>query len=236
MKRITILLILFAFIFGCEKISYNSYSYLTARIAGFDQNCSVCILEFPDNSPEVKKKIGESPENLYQAVNLNRADYEIGQWLKVRVRKPDTGELTPCKTNYSSDNYKGVFILDLEKYDKLIINDTVAISWLDCMYDPQEQILICLDSVLNDSRCPLGVQCFWEGNAEVRFKFERYPDGAVLFNLNTHKGFRNDTIVDNYKFTLTGLSPYPKIGSRISQKDYKAEILIEKKPHTGYKN
>jgi len=62
----------------------------------------------------------------------------------------------------------------------------------------------------------------------VRFKFEKYPNGPVLFNLNTHKGFRNDTVLYNYKFTLVGLSPYPKQGSRINQKDYKAEILIEK--------
>ena len=228
MKRITILLILIAFLISCEKISHDSYSYLTARIAGFDQNCSVCILEFPDNSPELKEKIGESPNNYYQAVNLNKTSFEIGQWLKVRIRKPDTKELTPCSSYNSSHNYKDVFILDLEKYNKLVFNDTVSISWHDCLNDPQDQILICLDSVLNDSRCPIGVQCFWEGNAEVRFKFEKYPDGPILFNLNTHKGFRNDTILDKYKFTLVGLSPLPKQGSRINQKDYKAEILIEK--------
>jgi len=33
------------------------------------------------------KELGQSPENYYGAVNLNKNDYEIGQMLKVKIRK-----------------------------------------------------------------------------------------------------------------------------------------------------
>jgi len=117
---------------------------------------------------------------------------------------------------------------DPENYDKLILNNLVDLSWHDCLYEPQDQILICLDSVIGDSRCPIGVQCFWEGNAEVKFKYVKHDDQPVYFNLYTHLDFRNDTVIDGYKVTLKGLKPHPVYGRTIRQKDYKAEILIQK--------
>ena len=78
---------------------------------------------------------------------------------------------------------------------------------------------ICLDSVFNDSRCTTGVYCIWAGNGTVRFKYEKYKNKPVIFDLNTNSQFRSDTIVDGYKFTLVGLSPYPAIGHQIIQKN-----------------
>jgi len=117
---------------------------------------------------------------------------------------------------------------DPENYDKLILNNIDDISWHDCLYESEDKILICLDSVLNDSRCPEGVVCVWEGNAEVKFKFKKYPDEPVYFNLNTNRGFTYQTVIDGYKITLVSLNPYPVYGRVIRQKDYKAEILIQK--------
>ena len=53
-----------------------SHGY-TARIAGYDLNCSTCILTFPFDSNAVMKELGSSPENLYQAVNLNKNDLKF---------------------------------------------------------------------------------------------------------------------------------------------------------------
>jgi hypothetical protein len=108
------------------------------------------------------------------------------------------------------------------------LGDTVTISYNECLCDPEKQIYVCLDTVLNDSRCPTGVQCFWEGNATVRFRFSKINDKPVLFELNTHKGYTWSTIISGYRFTLTELKPYPVRNNRIEQKEYKAELVIEK--------
>jgi len=62
----------------------------------------------------------------------------------------------------------------------------------------------------------------------VRFKFEKYNSPSLFFNLNTYRGFTNDTIIDSYKFTLLGLSPHPSVKPGTRPKDFKAELLIEK--------
>jgi hypothetical protein len=229
MKKYLSILILFLLLPACEKSSYEVNSYLIARIVGFDMNCSTCILEFPDDSLNVREEIGQSPDNNYQSVNLNKSNYQIGQLLKVKIRKPKANELTPCIDLYPSYNYKSVFITAFENFDSLILNDTISLSCHDCLNDSENQIYFCLDSVLNDSRCPIGVYCFWEGNASVRFKFQKYNSKPVIFDLNTHKGFTSDTIIDSYKFTLLGLTPYPIVHQIIEQKDYRAKILIERK-------
>jgi len=227
MKKLILLSILILILPACERSSVEQDSYLLARIVGFDLNCSTCILEFPDDSLKVKEEIGQSPDNRYQSVNLNKGNYQTGQLLKVKIRKPDTDELAPCIALYPTYNYKSVFVTDREDFDNLVLNDTVSLSWHDCLNDVENQMYLCFDSVLNDSRCPSGVYCFWEGNATARFKYQKYNSKPVIFDLNTHKGFTNDTIIDIYKFTLLGLTPYPIVHQKIELKDYTAKILIE---------
>jgi len=223
MKRMMLFIFLFSSAIACEKDSDDLTPYLTARVVDFDLNCSTCIIDFPDDSLNVKKELGESPGNYYQAVNLIKGSYEIGQRLKVKIRKPKTEESLPCVTGY-----KEVFILDLEDYNDLVLKDTLFLSCQECLKVPENQIFFCFESVLNDSRCPIGAYCFWEGNAKTRFKFEKYNEKPVLFDLNTHKGFTNDTIVYVYKVTLLDLKPHPVLDHRIEQKDYKAKLLIVK--------
>lgn len=109
-----------------------------------------------------------------------------------------------------------------------VLDNSIIIAQGDCAGDAQTKTYICLDSVLNDSRCPHGVQCIWEGNAEARFKFIKSDAAPVFFNLNTHLGFTNDTIIGEYKFTLKAITPYPGSIEILTPKVYKAEILIEK--------
>jgi hypothetical protein len=217
--------------FACEKISdkvNHEDLYHIARIAGFDLNCSTCILEFPKDSLQIKEEIGKSPGNYYQTINLHKGDYEIGQKVKVKIRKPDVNELTPCITLYPSYNYENVYVTEFENFDNLILNDTVQLKCGECLYDSKNQFYICIDSVLNDSRCPSGANCIWSGNAEVRFIFEKLNHVPILFTLNTHIRFLSYIVLNGYRITLLDLDPYPTMRSQIDQKNYKAEIIISK--------
>jgi len=228
MKKLILLPVIIPLLLFCERSTDNFSSYFTTRIADFNLDCQTCILEFPEDQLKAEEELGESPNNYYQAVNLSMGNYEIGQMLKVRIRKPDADEIGPCVATNPSGNNKDVFIMDTKNYDRLILNYPVYLSCHECLNDPQNKLNLCFESVLNDSRCPTGVLCFWEGNAQARFKFEKYNEMAVLFNLNTHKGFITDTIVYGYKITLLGLKPYPVIDHKIDQSDYIAKLLIEK--------
>lgn len=216
-------------IVSCEQNQdFESDSEYIARIAGFDLNCSTCILQFPDANAQIKREIGESPDNFYQTINLNKGNYEPGQKVRVKLRKAQTNELKACISLYPSFNYKNVFITEFEDFKNLIFNDTIELSYQDCLYDPESRFYVCLDSVLNDSRCPTGVLCIWEGNAEVKLRFENLNENPIYFNLNTNSRFTTETIIDNYKFTLVGLNPYPIIGVKHPQNLYKAKLIVKK--------
>lgn len=229
MKILLLFASLVCIVVSCERNQYyETESEYIATIVGFDLNCSTCILEFPDNSPQIKKEIGESPDNFYQTINLSKGDYEPGQKVKVKMRKAEANELRPCIALYPSYSYKNIFITEFEDFKNLILNDTIELSYKECLYNPDEHFYICLDSVLNDSRCPDGAMCIWEGNAEVKFKFEKLNENPIFFKLNTFLNFTKDTIIDNYKISLIGLNPGQIIGVSYPKKLYKAQLLIKK--------
>ncbi len=118
-----------------------------------------------------------------------------------------------CKNDYTASPL--VFDKPVElKYGEIILNSDYKIS-------------IVLDSVINESRCPLDAECIWAGNAAVRFIYSS-PEKKVQFVLNTISSFRTDSLIDGYRIKLNSLTPYPKLGIHIKQTDYKAEIEVKK--------
>ena len=111
---------------------------------------------------------------------------------------------------------------------EFVLNNAIIISEGDCAGDLQTRTYICFESITGDSRCPEGVQCIWQGNAEARFKFTKADETPLFFSLNTYKGYTNDTIIGGYKFTLKAVTPYPNIRTILVPRNYKVEIEIEK--------
>jgi hypothetical protein len=227
MKKFIFFLAVFPLLLSCEKAVTRTNCEYTARIIGYELNCHTCIVEFPYDSVSVRGVIGQSRDNHYEAVNLDMADYEIGQLIKVNIRKTEPNDLKACITLYPSYDFLSVFVTHSEDYNNINYNDTITILCGDCLHDPANRFYICLDSV-SDSRCPEGAECFWEGNAEARFKFEKYNETPHFFSLNTHLRFRRDTTIDHYKFILINVRPAPSFNHPVGQGDYKADILIRK--------
>jgi hypothetical protein len=227
-KKTSIIFILILSVFSCERDSYNPNPTFIARVVGYDLNCGTCILEFPYDSSTIINTIGTSQNNFYEAINLNRNNYEIGQQMECTVRKTNTNELTACITLYPSLNYKSIYIEELVDVSNLILNDTVTLAFYDCLADPDNKFHICLDSIVNESRCPIGLECFWAGMATVKFKFQSYQNAPQYFKLSTAIDIENKTILHGYSFKLVGLEPYPSKDYKIKQDEYKAKLLITK--------
>jgi hypothetical protein len=232
MKKLGFFLAILILINGCEqnkdyRPEMANPEYLV-KIVGFDENCSTCIVEFPDDIMEIKDEIGVSPQNRYNSVNLPKGEYQLGQKLMVRIRKPETNELTPCKTFYLSNSYVGIYVTESEKFNNIIFNDTIEIKYKHCVYDPDNMSYICLDSVLSDSRCPKDAVCFWAGNAVVRFRIDKRNEAPVFFNLVTDYRFNESVTVDHYKFRMLYLNPYPSFANRADNGVYRAGLIIQR--------
>ena len=89
-------------------------------------------------------------------------------------------------------------------------------------------IQIALDSVFDDSRCPEGVNCIWEGNAKMRSQLKT-AKSQFRFDLDTQPTsnfYQHDTTIGGYRISLLQLSPYPVSENKIKQTDYAVEISV----------
>lgn len=79
-----------------------------------------------------------------------------------------------------------------------------------------ETVKICYDKLLEDSRCPVGSQCFWQGQAIGEFSFHVNGNKHTLRLSTLYSAKRTpllryskDTTIGNYKIELLDIDPYP---------------------------
>ncbi len=81
--------------------------------------------------------------------------------------------------------------------------------------------------IVNDSRCPTGVECFWEGevSALVEIAQQNSSNRLVLIKRGSGMGIEN---FNEYEISFE-VTPYPEARKQISTKDYRLRITITKK-------
>ena len=91
----------------------------------------------------------------------------------------------------------------------------------------EEGLYITFKDVVEDSRCPIGYECFWAGNGAVLLKVEKKNDPVLIDTLNTILEPHALNYL-NYQITLKNLKPYPVADSLIMKKNYVVTLLVEK--------
>jgi len=90
---------------------------------------------------------------------------------------------------------------------------------------------LCFDAVVSDSRCPANAVCIWEGAATATFSFTKNAH-THRFNLSTITmlpNYTKDTVIAGYKIEFINLSPYPgTVADPIPDSQRKAEVKITK--------
>jgi len=77
-------------------------------------------------------------------------------------------------------------------------------------------------AVEEDSRCPDGAICVWEGNARIVIEVSNNA-----FELNTNLEPK-ETNYKDYKIRLTSVKPYPKLDEKINIEDYNIKLVVVK--------
>ncbi|MCU4173941.1 hypothetical protein [Carboxylicivirga sp. N1Y90] len=69
-------------------------------------------------------------------------------------------------------------------------------------------------SNINDSRCPEGARCFWEGDVAMDFLIE---EGNSVIDTTLDLSYHRDNPSEfgGYRFEITDVLPYPKLGTVI---------------------
>ena len=79
-------------------------------------------------------------------------------------------------------------------------------------------------SVTEVSRCPVGTDCIWAGNAKVKVQITG-EHGPKTFEFNTNMGPKGD-ILDGWSITIDSLTPLPQVNKRIAPRNYTATFNI----------
>jgi hypothetical protein len=91
-----------------------------------------------------------------------------------------------------------------------------------------EGLIIEFVSVLEDSRCPVGVNCIWAGNAKIRIKVSNSNKESKAFELNTNLE-PTDILFQDYKIHLVRIEPRPQADAPLKTEDYLATLLLTRR-------
>lgn len=95
-----------------------------------------------------------------------------------------------------------------------------------------EPLRLRFTEVLEDSRCPTEVECFWTGQARVAVVIEDDRSGqqTVEFNTNPAPGQNRQTVrAGGDEITLQALDPYPRTpDDHLTLSDYRATLLVSR--------
>ena len=90
-------------------------------------------------------------------------------------------------------------------------------------------ITVCLDSVLQDSRCPADAMCIWQGTGVARFKVNTQNSIHIItLATPTSPTHSKDTAVAGFKIEFINLLPNREMIKPYNYKDYVAEVKVAK--------
>ena len=101
---------------------------------------------------------------------------------------------------------------------------TVTIKAGQAKTESRSKLKIKFISVIEDSRCPEGVNCIWAGNAKIKVEIKSSRT-TKIFEFNTGMGPKGD-ILDGWAINLEELTPYPKNNITTDPKRYQAKFTI----------
>ena len=88
---------------------------------------------------------------------------------------------------------------------------------------------ITFEGVSEDSRCPIGVQCVWAGDAAATFTLEKPPAAAEQRTLHTNGRFERQADYDDFAIRLEDVRPYPREGVAVAAGDYRATLVVTRR-------
>jgi hypothetical protein len=91
-----------------------------------------------------------------------------------------------------------------------------------------EGLAVVFESVLEDSRCPEGVDCIWSGNAKIKVRLSKHKQTPATIELNTDVETKISSYL-NYEIRLIALKPRPKADKAVRPDEYKATLIVTKK-------
>lgn len=108
------------------------------------------------------------------------------------------------------------------------VGDEFRLDFGESATVPEAELWFHFVDVVHDSRCPLSVQCVWEGDAAVAIEIaSSLPGGdSVTDTLHTTLEPRSAALGE-YTLHLVQVSPYPRVPGEIPLVRYRITLRLE---------
>ena len=233
LKLTAILLILAGIFSSCQKEPLPDNTLLENNLRGIWVNKESFVLSYIDfYSDSLAKFVSRVKNNetidefYYKRLDDNKillrflsdTSETIHNLIYIDDKTVKISNLTDIPENPDKTYYKCEQLTIGEK-------DTISLGYRHIYYDTEKDFRLQILSISNDSRCPTGANCIWEGNVEVNLDLIYGGNYQTKFTLNINPIFQIDTIIDGIYFKLLSVKPYPEEEIAINPKDYKVKIL-----------
>jgi hypothetical protein len=93
-----------------------------------------------------------------------------------------------------------------------------------------EPLALTFAKVVNDSRCPTGVECFWAGEVSclVDIIYQDKMENVVLTESGAYSKSANK-VFNQYRIAFH-VTPHPQAGIQIRSEDYRLQLTITRTP------
>ena len=92
------------------------------------------------------------------------------------------------------------------------------------------ELSVGFEGIASDSRCPMGVLCFWEGDAVAELWLALPGEAAQHFVLHTYYDYDQMIELGAYVISLQLVTPYPDIIVPIDPATYQVTLVVERAP------
>src|SRR5262245_29379930 len=93
---------------------------------------------------------------------------------------------------------------------------------------PDTDLTVVFEAVVEDSRCPVGTNCVWAGDATVRLRVDRARSKSVSVLLHTNEQFPQEAAHDGMRLRLVSLVPQPTADGPPRPESYRATLTIRR--------
>ena len=173
----------------------------------------------------IRSYYGESNSFTYNAVNLKKDEFEIGQLLNVRFRLAKEDEFNACYTQDSTLEHIPIYMTHYVKFNGSKFNTEIAIKLNECktVFGESE---VCFKNIVEDNRCPKGAECVQAGWATVQISISTDNSDEQAIELRTDNNPVTGTNTNNFNICLNSLWPYPDLEENCDKEKFMIKITI----------
>jgi len=106
--------------------------------------------------------------------------------------------------------------------DNVSLNSDFKIKYGQSVYIPDENLFIAFQDVVEESRCPEGMECFWQGTAKIKL-FIRQGNDTMTDTVETYLPqsiVKIGQINNSYLFDVKDVEPYPQQNLKVDVHNY----------------